>query len=85
MDNNKRDNNPNFVKEAVVSGTVTTKVFIITALTFVVAMAWNNVFEGLFGNTGAGAWVYAAILTISVVILTIILDIGIKKIKKTKP
>ena len=52
--------------------------YIITALAFVVALAWRDAFKNFFQNNkylnSYGPWIYAVVLTIIIVIIIIILE-----------
>ena len=85
QDVSKSPKKPGWFKSIFVSGTVSTQVFLMTALTFVVALAWSNAFNDVLQDTGAGKWVYAVCLTFAVVILANITDIGISKLKARNP
>jgi|TARA_B110000902_G_C13937965_1_gene448577 hypothetical protein len=72
MDEEKLDSNANFIKNV--------EKILISALSFVSALAWNSAFQNLFErnkyfNKG-GPWIYA----ICVTIITLLLIFGINKL-----
>lgn len=72
MDEEKLDSNQNIYKNI--------KTLIISALTFVSALAWNSAFQNFFErnkllNKG-GPWIYASAVTI----VTLLLLLGINKL-----